>query len=384
MPGYNCEVCVRAFFLGLSLLIFFTNAMLADEDPYALPAVGEDRDGMDGKSAHDFFAARREQKECRAKMDQYYAVHAKDSARLEEVVASVRKAAQSRSPEKRAYTREERNAVSDAHDRMRRTSDQLIALISSCGDCFARPVVKTDVIGVDHNEFLYRADGSCLFTAKDDKEGADAFHAAIEQLKYPYRYPHKNGGFWNIIDLKVVDPATYKLLPKFEDPSLSLSDPQEGYAIWLRGPDFAGFVNSYWYLTVNEFTGPKALGEEEEDFHFVFRTPELVHERGEMPEAAYEAATAFVAPTVSDISPLGERKMTLANQLQRVVGSWYIKRVKNEIYFRYVTAADMQLKQKFLEDQGRDILLETLHEMIEKVKTALRRLTGALPKDARP
>lgn len=278
-------------------LLLFPLLAIADERP-VIPQPGEDLTLTGGKSAKEFFEARKQNTECRKKWEAAFLEHRKAQTELYKMVAE-------KSPAKIADKKEAE---------VQKIRTRLLDLTDICGPCATQDVGKSTVVTPVQTEYWYISDGSCyLPTAADSLE---SFNKVINFVTNTRTYARQRGGFDSVLEFVPIDKTTGAVLP--HDEHVVIGSVLNAY-IAVRGK--YGMAFNYTFENIGEVREKNGKKE------FILRFN------------GFERPENFVMD-VFDTTLSGTKHSLFFNKnITRVLGMWYFN---TDGYYRYYTAADFE------------------------------------------
>lgn len=295
---------------------------MADERP-VLPTPGVDMVLTQGKSAREFFVARAQMTACRAQLKSAEADYLAEKKKLNDFIASGKTA----------------DTIDTQEAAMVKARGVHLTKVFECGDCAAQEVEQRKVVTAARTEIWYIADGSCQLPSTEPEKVAKFLEKLGNELLLIKHYSKRFGGFYHILELLSLEVATGKHQPEKE----KLDKSPAWSWISVRGPEIFGQQTGFSYLF-------------EANFHL--NEKEFV-----LSGASPRRPLGFQVPAVKDVLASGKVVDVRQLQLPSVLALWY---VSNDGYLRYYSAADFGISTKFIEEQGKVIMLDTVTSLFER------------------
>lgn len=312
----------------LLFLLVLPVLALAEERP-VIPTPGEDLVLTEGKSAKDFFEARKQNTECRKNWETTFAENRAAQAELIKMVAQG-------TPAKIADVQEAK---------VREIRARLLVITDECGPCKNQPLENL-TISSDPAEYWKITDGSCYFPPESAEKAIESFNKVTKSMLNTSNYARQRGGFDSILEFVPIDRITGKVLPHIE--KVDISKPLATY-ISVRAKPKGAITFNYTFdntIEIREANGKK-------EFILTFHGFEQPESLDDLP--------------VFDTTLSGTKKeIKKFKTLTKVIGMWYFN---TDGYYRYFTAADFEsilFSTGFGNKDAEKVLLDTVLTLAER------------------
>jgi len=293
-----------------------------------LPEPGWDLELTGGKTPREFFKARMDQPACREKLEDLRIGYLATKETLAKKISDGQPGPDIEKQER---------VMNSARDAWVKTA-------SECGPCAARDTKKDVIAGVAKKEVWYTSHGSCQLSEASADKLTGYFDRWRDSLLHVKQYAHKNGGFFYILDLVAYNPQDGK--PLAID-ALESSPVQA--VLSVRGPVIV-FPTGFSYYAEQKFQTQSKDGVAEFYMNGTSVTP----------------PSGYQEPVIEDVLASGRKVKVAQTKVGNVLSQWY---VTADGYVRYFTAGDFRAELKFVEEQAKTIMLDTVLNMAERAET---------------
>ncbi len=313
-------------FVVLGWVLVSTSATALDKPK--IPEPGVDLVLTGGKTSREFFAARMENPECRKTLEEKRVALDAEKQKLKTL---------QQEGEASAVEAQEKHTIS--------ARSSWIDAVSLCGPCTAQKTEKRVIQGTAAKEVWYISNGSCQVAEKSSSKLKSTFEKLRSSILHAKQYANKHGGFYFILDLIPYDIKTDKPLPEEDEIE---SSPMRGL-ISVRGPELLGFLTGFGYYAEQKFETREKDGLEE-----------FFLEGGTIPTPS----TIKFPVNVEDVLASGRTvNVSVSRVAGGVISQWFLN---SDGYIRYFTAGDFRAELKYIEEQSRNIMLDTVINMAER------------------